>query len=140
MGQSARVSEIIDGEDLLDLFLRHGAKDVASDAPETVDCVIGHKGKLKVEGLNRYAENLKRPTPKAFGVESGTLSVERRVVRACVALLIAWSVFSVQTVHAGPTKTVLVLGDSLSQGFGLAPNEAVPMLLAKKLRAAGLNF
>src|SRR5439155_888070 len=28
----------------------------------------------------------------------------------------------------------------LSQGFGLAPNEAYPMLLAKKLRAAGLNF
>jgi acyl-CoA thioesterase-1 len=74
------------------------------------------------------------------GVESWTLSVERRVVRACIALLIAWSVFSVQTVHAGPTKTILVLGDSLSQGFGLSPNEAYPMLLAKKLRAAGLNF
>ena len=61
-------------------------------------------------------------------------------MRACVALLIAWSVFSVQTVHAGPTKTILVLGDSLSQGFGLAPSEAYPMLLAKKLRAASLNF
>jgi hypothetical protein len=46
--------------------LRHGAKNVASDAPETVDCVIGHKGKLKIEGLNRYAENLKRPTPKRW--------------------------------------------------------------------------
>jgi len=32
------------------------------------------------------------------------------------------------------------MGDSLSQGFGLASNEAYPMLLAKKLRAAGLNF
>ena len=42
--------------------------------------------------------------------------------------------------HAGPTKTILVLGDSLSQGFGLASSEAYPMLLAKKLRAAGLNF
>ncbi len=37
-------------------------------------------------------------------------------------------------------KTILVLGDSLSQGFGLAPNQAYPMLLAKKLRAARLNF
>jgi len=76
------------------------------------------------------------------GVESWTLSGERCVVRACIALLIAWSVFFVQTVHAGPTKTktILVLGDSLSQGFGLAPSEAYPMLLAKKLRAAGLNF
>jgi acyl-CoA thioesterase-1 len=73
-------------------------------------------------------------------VESWTLSVERYVVRACMALLIAWSVFSVPTGHAGPTKTILVLGDSLSQGFGLASNEAYPMLVAKKLRAAGLNF
>jgi len=73
-------------------------------------------------------------------VESWTLSIERCVVRACIALLIAWPVFSIQTVHAGPTKTILVLGDSLSQGFGLAPSEAYPMLLAKKLRAASLNF
>jgi acyl-CoA thioesterase-1 len=61
-------------------------------------------------------------------------------VRACIALLVAWSVFSVQTVHASPKKTILVLGDSLSQGFRLAASEAYPMLLAKKLRAAGLNF
>ena len=105
--------------------------------------------KLKVEGLNRYAENLKRPTPKQWyrhlshataGVERWTLSVERFVVRTCIALLITWSVFSLHTVHASPTKTILVLGDSLSQGFGLAPSEAYPMLLAKKLRATGLNF
>jgi acyl-CoA thioesterase-1 len=74
------------------------------------------------------------------GFESWTLSVERCFVRTCIALLIALSVFFVQTVHAVPTKTILVLGDSLSQGFGLASNEAYPMLLAKKLRAAGLNF
>jgi acyl-CoA thioesterase-1 len=61
-------------------------------------------------------------------------------VRTCIAFLVAWSVFSLQTVHAGRTKTVLVLGDSLSQGFGLTPSEAYPMLLAKKLRVAGLNF
>jgi acyl-CoA thioesterase-1 len=61
-------------------------------------------------------------------------------VRTCIALLVAWSVFSLQTVHAGPTKTILVLGDSLSQGFGLTPSEAYPMLLAKKLRVASLNF
>ena len=61
-------------------------------------------------------------------------------MRVCIALLIAWSVFSLQIVHASRTKTILVLGDSLSQGFGLALNEAYPMLLAKKLRAADLNF
>jgi acyl-CoA thioesterase-1 len=62
-------------------------------------------------------------------------------VRTCIALFcVTWSILSVETVHAGPTKTILVLGDSLSQGFGVAQNEAYPMLLAKKLRAAGLNF
>jgi acyl-CoA thioesterase-1 len=74
------------------------------------------------------------------GVESGSLSAERCIVRARIAFLIAWCVFSLQIVHARPTKTILVLGDSLSQGFGLTPREAYPMLLAKKLRAAGLNF
>ena len=37
-------------------------------------------------------------------------------------------------------KTILVLGDSLSAGLGLKSSEAYPALLAKKLRAAGLNF
>src|SRR5256885_15815819 len=38
------------------------------------------------------------------------------------------------------TKRILVLGDSLSEGFGLKSSQAYPALLAKKLRAAGLNF
>jgi len=37
-------------------------------------------------------------------------------------------------------KAILVLGDSLSGGFGLKPSEAYPALLESKLRAAGLNF
>jgi acyl-CoA thioesterase I len=62
-------------------------------------------------------------------------------VRTCIALLGVTSLISsVEIVQASPTKTILVLGDSLSQGFGLAPSEAYPMLLVKKLRAAGLNF
>jgi len=62
-------------------------------------------------------------------------------VRTCIALLcVTWLILSVETVHSGSAKTILVLGDSLSQGFGLAPSEAYPMLLAKKLRTAGLNY
>jgi acyl-CoA thioesterase-1 len=38
------------------------------------------------------------------------------------------------------SKTILVFGDSLSDGFMLKRSEAYPALLAKKLRAAGLNF
>jgi acyl-CoA thioesterase-1 len=55
-------------------------------------------------------------------------------------LCFTWLISPVETVHGSSEKTILVLGDSLSQGFGLAPGEAYPMLLAKKLRAARLNF
>ena len=37
-------------------------------------------------------------------------------------------------------KSVLVFGDSLSDGFMLQRSEAYPALLAQKLHAAGLNF
>jgi len=37
-------------------------------------------------------------------------------------------------------KTILVLGDSLSDGFGLRRSEAYPALLVDKLRAGGLKY
>jgi acyl-CoA thioesterase-1 len=37
-------------------------------------------------------------------------------------------------------KRILVLGDSLSDGFGLKRSEAYPALLAERLRDAGLNY
>ncbi len=63
-------------------------------------------------------------------------------MRTCIPLLgvTLGLILSVETAHASRTKTILVLGDSLSQGFGLTAGEAYPMLLAKKLRAADLNF
>jgi acyl-CoA thioesterase I len=42
--------------------------------------------------------------------------------------------------NSSQMKTILVLGDSLSAGFGLKSSEAYPALLARKLRATGLNF
>lgn len=40
-----------------------------------------------------------------------------------------------------PMKRILVLGDSLSVGFGLRPSQAWPALVTEKLRTAGLtNF
>src|SRR5882762_10856009 len=45
-----------------------------------------------------------------------------------------------QVTSAAETKSVLVFGDSLSDGFMLQRSEAYPALLAKKLQAAGLNF
>jgi len=62
-------------------------------------------------------------------------------MRSAVALPLAiLSILFAPPASAAETKTILILGDSLSQGFGLAPNEAYPMLLPKKLRGAGLNF
>jgi len=39
-----------------------------------------------------------------------------------------------------PMKTVLVLGDSLSEGLLIRPRQAWPMLMVEKLRAVGPNF
>src|SRR5262249_25173406 len=45
-----------------------------------------------------------------------------------------------QAASAAEMKTILVFGDSLSDGFMLKRSEAYPALLAKKLEAARLNF
>jgi len=42
--------------------------------------------------------------------------------------------------HSSQTKRILVLGDSLSEGFGLRQSEAYPALLIDKLHAASLSF
>jgi acyl-CoA thioesterase I len=48
----------------------------------------------------------------------------------------AWSATS----NSSGMKTILVLGDSLSDGFQLKRSEAYPALIANKLRDAGLNL
>jgi acyl-CoA thioesterase-1 len=58
---------------------------------------------------------------------------------------LALSVLCAQTAHAAARdpsalKRILVLGDSLSEGFGLKSSQAYPALLTEKLRAAGLSF
>ena len=69
------------------------------------------------------------------------LSIGRLVVKAYIALLgVAFSMLSVPTFAGAPAKTILVFGDSLSDGFMLKRSEAYPALLAKKLGAAGLKF
>ena len=63
------------------------------------------------------------------------------LILVCLAVSILFAQFaSTSPLNAGDMKTILVLGDSLSGGFGLKPSEAYPALLANKLRAAGLNF
>lgn len=59
---------------------------------------------------------------------------------AVAALLAMFSTALATASSTAETKTILVFGDSLSDGFMLKRSEAYPALLAKKLRAAGLNF
>jgi acyl-CoA thioesterase-1 len=63
------------------------------------------------------------------------------LILVCLAGSILFAQFaSISPLNAGDMKRILVLGDSLSGGFGLKPSEAYPALLANKLRAASLNF
>src|ERR1043165_8919864 len=59
---------------------------------------------------------------------------------AFAAFLAICSMLLVQVASASEMKSILVFGDSLSDGFLLQRSEAYPALLAKKLQAAGLNF
>jgi acyl-CoA thioesterase-1 len=63
------------------------------------------------------------------------------LILVCLAVSILCAQFaSTSPLNAGDMKTIFVLGDSLSGGFGLKPSAAYPALLANKLRAVGLNF
>ena len=59
----------------------------------------------------------------------------------CVAAGLAIvSIALTQRASAAEMKSILVFGDSLSDGFMLQRSEAYPALLAQKLHASGLNF
>jgi len=58
---------------------------------------------------------------------------------AALSILCANSAWGAALASSG-MKTILVLGDSLSDGFQLKRSEAYPALIANKLRGAGLNF
>ena len=59
----------------------------------------------------------------------------------CIAAFLAILLMVLaQVTSAAEMKSILVFGDSLSDGFMLQRSEAYPALLAKKLHAAGLNF
>ena len=59
---------------------------------------------------------------------------------AVAVFLAMMSLIFAENAPAAEPKAILVFGDSLSEGFMLKHSEAYPALLAKKLRAAGLNF
>ena len=60
--------------------------------------------------------------------------------RPVIVFVATLSIVLGQAASAAQMKTILVFGDSLSDGFMLKRSEAYPALLAKKLEAARLNF
>jgi acyl-CoA thioesterase-1 len=62
------------------------------------------------------------------------------VKQAIAAGLAIVSIVLAQVASTAETKSILVFGDSLSDGFMLKRSEAYPALLSQKLHAAGLNF
>jgi acyl-CoA thioesterase I len=60
--------------------------------------------------------------------------------RLVALLIVTLLMMLAQLASASATKTILVFGDSLSDGFMLKRSDAYPALLAKKLHAAGLDF
>src|SRR6266487_1065104 len=69
------------------------------------------------------------------------LTLEIYVMKnAIISIAAILSLLCTQVANAAQMKRILVLGDSISEGFQLKPSEAYPMLLAKKLRDAGLNL
>src|SRR5438105_4316907 len=70
------------------------------------------------------------------GKQWGTL---RAIAFAAIAAVAAQS--APAAAHdSSRVKRILVLGDSLSEGFLLKPGEAWPILLVDKIRDAGLDF
>src|SRR5581483_3963110 len=65
---------------------------------------------------------------------------QRRTVSGLVLLLIAITAATTLARDSSRTKTILVFGDSLSDGFMLKRSQAYPALLTPKLHAAGLDF
>jgi acyl-CoA thioesterase-1 len=60
-----------------------------------------------------------------------------RLVAACVAALLLWFAMAVSGVVRAETLRIAMLGDSLTAGFGLKPQEALPVKLEGALKAAG---
>ncbi|MDQ2660172.1 MAG: GDSL-type esterase/lipase family protein, partial [Verrucomicrobiota bacterium] len=75
-----------------------------------------------------------------FSLRMGKLTY--RTLRAFLPLLLLATVTRAQTnaVTPVPTKTVVFLGDSLSAGLGVKPEEAFPALVQQKIRADNLPY
>ena len=90
--------------------------------------------------------NIKHSIQTTLSIERWALDVERLPMKRVIpTLALMWSILLAQSAvvaqrDSASMRRILVLGDSLSDGFGLKRSEAYPALLVEKLRASGLNF
>lgn len=56
---------------------------------------------------------------------------------ACVAVVLLWFAVVIPASAQAATLPVAMLGDSLTAGYGLSPQQALPVQLEKALKAAG---
>src|SRR2546430_13033662 len=68
-----------------------------------------------------------------FAQNDSVTALERFIVARCIAFLgVVLCAVPVQTLRADPSKTILVFGDSLPDGFMLKRSEAYPALRSEE--------
>lgn len=68
-----------------------------------------------------------------------TAAFNDRIIAACVALVVLLGIALPSTTHA-QTLRIAMLGDSITAGYGLKPQEALPVKLETALKAAGRDI
>ncbi len=66
-----------------------------------------------------------------------------KIFRGLLASGLIWlmpEIWAEESASATPLKTILFLGDSLTAGYGLYPEEAYPALIQEKIEKAGLPY
>jgi acyl-CoA thioesterase I len=77
-----------------------------------------------------------RTLRKAYG--ANTAAFNGRIIAACVAM-ITWFGLGLAAFAQAQPLTVAMLGDSITAGYGLPPQEALPVKLQAALKATGRN-
>ena len=79
------------------------------------------------------------PVPSAMFILPFLPSRDPRLTRTALLAAIVFALFAPLTVNAA-SKTLLLLGDSLSAGYGLRPEASWPALLQQRLRERGSDY
>ncbi len=77
---------------------------------------------------------------EVIGKSAGAIRLPFHFMLMALVSLLAWAKTSRAADATADRPAILVLGDSLSAGYGVDPDQAYPALLSKKIDGAGLNF